>query len=543
VNEIAAKLGEVGLPAPVKDLAARDWDVVVVGGGHNGLTAAAYLARAGKSVLVLERRERLGGAATLERPFADEGFVVSPCAYVVGLLDDLVISELELERRGLRHWVADPNLWVPFEDGTAFGQWLDDAKTQASLEELGVSAKDIEGYWAYEELFDDVRKLLRKGERDTWVGDTPTRAEIEELLGGNQEMIDLCFEASIADVLDAHLDDERLKTALFGQGIIGTWGGPYEPGTASIKLMHYQGDLDGQGPVWGYVEGGMGMISFAIAEAAQEAGAVLACGVPVGAIEPDRGVVLDDGTRINARTVICNADPKVALRLLGDAEIEPAYRERLDAWKVRSPVVKFNAALERLPTWTAAPGEDWPARATIDATGTMEEAQRAFEACDRGEPAVAFGEIYIQTGYDPSPAPAGKHLLSVFGQYAPYDIADSDWDARRDGVARQFIDLIARFAPDVEECLIEYEVLGPPDIERRIGLTRGNIFQGEVTPDQMWEGRLSPRTPVPGMYLCGAATHPAGSVIGLNGRNAAAAVLADSGLALPVRSADAVGRA
>ena len=279
-------------------------------------------------------------------------------------------------------------------------------------------------------------------------------------------MIDLCFEASIADVLDAHLDDERLKTALFGQGIIGTWGGPYEPGTASIKLMHYQGDLDGQGPVWGYVEGGIGMVSFAIADAAQEAGAVLACGVPVGAIEPERGVVLEDGTRINARTVICNADPKVTLRLLGDAEVEPAYRERLEAWKVRSPVVKFNAALERLPTWTAAPGEDWPARATIDATGTMEEAQRAFEACERGEPAVAFGEIYIQTGYDPSPAPEGKHLLSVFGQYAPYDIADSDWDARRDDVARQFIDLIARFAPDVEE--LPDRVRGPRSARHRV---------------------------------------------------------------------------
>jgi phytoene dehydrogenase-like protein len=509
------------------------FDAIVVGGGHNGLTAAAYLARAGRSVLVLERRERLGGAATLERPFTDDRYVVSPCAYVVGLLDELVIRELELERRGLRYWVADPNLWVPFDDGSAFGQWLDDSKTQANLEELGVSAADIDGYWAYEELFDDVRKRLRKGARDTWVGDTPSRGEIEELLGGSREMIDLVFEASIADVLDQYLTDERLKTALFGQGIIGTWGGPRDPGTASIKLMHYQGDLDGQGPVWGYVQGGMGMCSFAIADAAQEAGAMLACGVPVAEITPGEGVTLEDGTTLRSGTVICNADPKRMLAMLGEHEIDAGFRDRLDDWKIRSPVVKFNAALERLPTWTAAPGEAWPARATIDATGTMDEAQAAFEACERGEPAVAFGEIYIQTGYDPSPAPEGKHLLSVFGQYAPYEIADGNWDARRDGVARQFIDLISRFAPDLEGCLIDHEVLGPPDIESRIGLTGGNIFQGEVTPDQMWEGRFAARTPVPGLYMCGAATHPAGSVIALNGRNAAAAVLADAGVAIP----------
>ena len=161
MNEIAAKLGEVGLPEPVAELAKRDWDAIVVGGGHNGLTAAAYLARAGRSVLVLERRERLGGAATLERPFDDQRFVVSPCAYVVGLLDELVIRELDLRRRGLRYWAADPNLWVPFEDGTAFGQWLDDAKTEANLRELGVSAKDISGYWAYEELFDEVRRFMK----------------------------------------------------------------------------------------------------------------------------------------------------------------------------------------------------------------------------------------------------------------------------------------------------------------------------------------------------------------------------------------------
>ncbi len=531
-NEIAASLGEVGLPMSVAELAARDWDAVVVGGGHNGLTAAAYLARAGRSVLVLERRERLGGACTLERPFADERFVISPCAYVVGLLDDVVIRELDLERRGLRYWMADPNLWVPFDDGTSFGQWLDDSVTQANLEELGVSKRDMDGYWAYEELFDEVRRRLRKGERDTWVGDSPTREEIEELVGGDRTMIDLLFEASIAEVLEDHISDERLKTALFGQGIIGTWGGPREPGTASIKLMHFQGDMTGEGPLWGYVEGGMGMVSFAIADAAREAGAVLACGVPVAEIVPGAGVTLEDGTLVRTGTVVCNADPKRMLSMLDGQDIDASFRDRLESWKVRSPVVKFNAALERLPEWAAAPGETWPARATIDVTGTMDDAQRAFEAAERGEPAVGFGEIYIQTGYDPSPAPEGKHLLSVFGQYAPYTLSEGDWESRRGEVARQFIDLIDRFAPGFEGCLTDYEVLGPPDIESRIGLTGGNIFQGEVTPDQMWEGRFPARTPVAGLYMCGAATHPAGSVIALNGRNAAAAVLADAGVAL-----------
>jgi phytoene dehydrogenase-like protein len=532
VNGVAASLGEVGLPMPVDSLASRDWDAIVVGGGHNGLTAAAYLARAGKSVLVLERRERLGGACTLERPFDDDRFVISPCAYVVGLLDEVVIQELGLRERGLRVFVADPNLWVPFEDGSSFGQWLDDERTERNLDELGVSEADKKGYWAYEELFDQVRIKLRKGARDTWLGDTPSRAEIEEILGGNRTMIDLVFESSIAEVLEDHIGDERLRTALYGQGIIGTWGGPWEPGTASIKLMHYQGDLEGKGPVWGYVEGGMGMVSFAIADAALEAGAVLACGVPVSAIHPGEGVELEDGTRLRSTTVLCNADPKRLLGMLDRADMDADFAKRLEDWKVRSPVVKYNASLERLPNWTAAPGETWPAQATIDVCGSMEEAQKAFETCAAGEPAVGFGEIYIQTGYDPTPAPEGKHLLSVFGQYAPYKISDGDWDSRRDDVAKQFIDLISRFAPDLPDCLIDHEVLGPPDIEERIGLTGGNIFQGEVTPDQMWEGRLSARTPAPGLYLCGAATHPAGSVIGLNGRNAAEAVLADAGVAI-----------
>jgi len=529
MNEIAAKLGEVGLPAPLKELAAAHWDAVIVGGGHNGLTAAAYLARAGQRVLVLERRERLGGACTLERPFHDDRYVISPCAYVVGLLDELVIKELGLRQRGFECFVADPNLWVPFDDGSSFAQWLDDNKTQANLEALKVSKRDIDGYWAYEHLFDEIRRRLRTGDRDTWLGDTPTRAEIETRLAGEQAMIDVVFSASIAEVLDEYMSDQRLKDALFGQGVIAAYGGPKDPGTASIKLMHYQGDLEGQGPVWGYVKGGMGMVSFAIADAARDAGAQLATKVPVAEIVPGQGVRLEDGTFINARTVICNADPKVALRLL--TELPDDYRDRLEAWKVRSPVVKFNAALNALPEFTAAPGADWPARATIDVTGGLEDAQRCFEACDRGEPAVGFGEIYIQTGYDPSPAPPGRHLLSVFGQYAPYELANGTWDDKRDDVARQFINLIDRFAPGFEDRLESYEVLGPPDIEARIGLTGGNIFQGEVTPDQMWEDRLTPRTPIPGFYLCGAATHPGGSVIALNGRNAAMAVLEDARVA------------
>jgi phytoene dehydrogenase-like protein len=277
----------------------------------------------------------------------------------------------------------------------------------------------------------------------------------------------------------------------------------------------------------------MGMISFAIADAAQEAGAVLATGVPVAEIVPDEGVRLDDGTFIRAATVVCNADPKVALRLLGDHDVPRAFKERLEAWRIRSPVVKFNAALNRLPNWTVAPGEDFPARGTVDVTTGLDAAQRAFEACTRGEPAVGFGEIYVQTVHDPTPAPPGKHLLSVFGQYAPYDF---DWDTGREEVARQFIDLISRFAPDFEDCLEHHEVLGPPDIEARIGLTGGNIFQGETMPDQMWEHRLSSRTPLPGLYLCGAATHPAGSVIALNGRNAAMAVLEDARAGAGVKS-------
>ena len=532
--DVAAAMGQVGLPAPMKELAARRWDAVVVGGGHNGLTAAAYLARTGRAVLVLERRDRLGGACTLERPFPeDPGYVISPCAYVVGLLDDLVVRELELERHGYRVFPADPNLWCPFPDGTSFAEFLDDRRTADHMRANAFSDADISGLFAYEELFDRIRRLLRHGPRgDTWRAPSPDRAEIEAVLGHDDELVSVVFEESIAATLDRYVDDERLKHALCGQGVIGAFAGPRDPGSASVKLMHHQGDLLGHGSVWGYVEGGIGRVSFALAQAAIEGGAVVAAGVPVARIEPGEGVVLESGERIAARAVVSNADPKRTLAMLDGAEVPPDYRERLGRWRVRSPVVKLNAGLRRLPTFTAADDGVEPHRAMVSITRGLDAMQESFEACRRGEASIGFCELYFQTAYDPSTAPPGRHTMSVFAQYAPYELPGGGWEARRAEIADQVLDAIAAYAPDVHDCVEHMELLGPPDIERRVGLTGGHIFQGEALPDQMWDRRLESRTPLPGLYLCGAATHPAGSVIALNGRNAAAAVLEDAGAGL-----------
>jgi phytoene dehydrogenase-like protein len=530
--KIASVLGRVGLPAPIAELAARDWDAVVVGGGHNGLTAAAYLARAGQSVLVLERREQLGGACTLERPFEDERFVVSPCAYVVGLLDGLVIEELDLARHGYRVTPADPNLWCPFPDGTSFAQFLDDEDTAAHMRENGFSEADIRGALAYEETFDRIRRRLRAGPAgDLWRGPSPSRERIEEILG-DEELISIVFEEPIADTLARYVSDERLVHALFGQGLIGEWAGPRDPGTASVHLMHAMGEVDGYGGCWGYVEGGIGRVSFAIAEAAREAGATLAAGVPVARIVPGEGVELESGELIRARRVLCNADPKRTLRMLPPDAIPAGFRDRLERWEVRSGVVKVNAALNKLPTFTAA-GSVEPHRAMATVTRGLDATQAAFEACARGEPAIGWAELYFQTAYDPSVAPPGRQVISAFAQYAPYELAEGDWDGRRDEIGGLVLDLIETYAPDVRDCVEEMQVLGPPDIEARIGLSGGNIFQGETLPDQMWDRRLEPRTPVEGLYLCGAGTHPAGSVIGLNGRNAAMALLEDVGMPAP----------
>jgi len=517
-------LGRVGLPAPVAELAARRWDVVVVGGGHNGLTAAAYLGRAGKSVLVLERREQLGGACTSEQPFTDRGWIVSPCAYLVGLLHPLVVEELGLRDRGYRVHVVDPHLWCPFEDGTSISLWNDSGRSAAAVAELAPG--DVDGFVAYEALFGRIRRALRAPGRDTWLGDAPDRPALAELLAHDPEALEVLFDASIADVVERHVRDERLRTALHGQGVIGTYAGPRDAGTAAVHLMHASGTLEGQPGAWGYVEGGMGRISFALADAAMEAGAAIATGLPVAAIVPGEGVRLEAGEMIRSAVVISNADPKRTLALCEDRG-PASLQTRVAAWRLDSPVLKINCALTALPRFPAAgPGVE-PHRAMVTISTGVDATQAAFEASRRGEPAPAWCELYFPTAYDSSVAPPGGHAMSIFAQYVPYRLAHGDWESRRDEIADAAIAEVERFAPEMSG-LIEYrQVMGPPDIEERKGLTGGHIFQGDCLPEQLWDRRFGPRLPLDGVYLCGAATHPGGSVIAVNGRNAAMAVLDD----------------
>jgi phytoene dehydrogenase-like protein len=521
---VAEVLGRVGLPMPVAELAARRWDVVVVGGGHNGLTAAAYLGRAGRSVLVLEARERLGGAATLQRPFADPGYLISPCAYVVGLLHPLVVAELDLARHGFSVTLLDPSLWCPFDDGTSVAVWADADRTAAAIG--AIAPGNVAGYRAYEALFERIRRRLRTGKRDTWLGESPDRAGLADLFADDPAALEVLLHRSIADVVEEHVADERIRALLHGQGVIGTWAGPRDPGTAGVHAMHAMGTLaDGR---WGYVRGGTGQVSFALAEAARANGAVLATGVPVAAVEPGEGVRLAGGELLRAATVVSNADPKATLALC-TGKVPEGWRRRVEDWRSRSPVVKLNCGLRRLPRFRAAPASDLPHRAMVTVTSGIDATQAAFERAVAGHPAPAWAEVYFPSVYDPSVAPPGRHVMSVFAQYVPYELAEGTWTQRREEIGDAVLAEVSRVAPDVVDCVEHREVLGPPDVEARIGLTGGHIFQGDCLPDQMWDRRFPPRTPVPGLVLCGAATHPGGSVIGVNGRNAAMAVLADTG--------------
>jgi phytoene dehydrogenase-like protein len=521
----AAVLGEVGLPASVRELAARRWDVIVVGAGHNGLACAAYLARAGKQVLVLEARARVGGACTIEEPFP--GVHMSPCAYLAGLLHPRVVEELGLVGRGFQWTPAVNGLFVPFLDGSSIQLWDDDAACEAEVRRFAPA--DVEGWRAMNEVIRRTRDALRPdGDSDAWIGDAPSAEAIDRRLGDDVEAKGMLYDWSMAEFVERYLRDERLQSAYLGQGVIGTNASPFDAGTASIRFHHSSGRLGGMPGMWGYVRGGMGMVSFYFCDAAREAGAVVASGVPVAQIVPGEGVVLEGGEKIRAAVVVSNADPRRTLTMLGEGA-EGGWKAAVERVPIEGCTVKLNVLLRELPNFIARPGVDAAHHyGQINAPLTHAEWKAGFAAARRGElPEHLWCELYFQSVHDATVAPAGQHTMSVFAQYVPYKFAVGTWEGRREEVKRLAMKSLARFCSNLEAAVIDAQVLGPPDIEERVGLTGGHIFQGECLPAYMWSKRLTARTPMPGVYLCGACTHPGGSVIGINGRNAAMAVLRD----------------
>jgi phytoene dehydrogenase-like protein len=505
-------------------------DAVVVGAGHNGLVTAAYLARAGRSVLVCERRPIVGGACVTEEIIP--GIRTSSGAYSLSLLRPEIWKELELQRRGLRVIPKDPQLFIPLPDGNSLLIWRDSAKTLEGLR--GFSPGEAAGYERFNRFWDRIIPFLRS----TLLSDAPPLEQLRTNAqrSGLGEVFRLAVEASAAEVVETFFSSDALQGAFVTQGIIGTATSPREPGTAYVMAHHLFGGVGGVDGTWGYVRGGMGSVTKAIAEAATEAGARIRVDAPVAEILPGEGVRLEDGEVIRSRVVLSNADPKrTFLRLLADEAVDEGTRKAVEAIDTRGSVVKVNLALSELPDYTAMPGREVGPqhRGTAELCPSIAYLERAWEQAESGRVAEEpFMEVFCGSAVDDSLAPPGVSVLSCFAQYAP-QVAAEDWPALREAAGDAVISTLARYAPNVPGAIVAREVLGPPDLEERFGLTGGNIFHGEVLPGAIfgerpvagWGGGA--RTPVPGLYLCGAGAHPGGGVMGAPGRNAAMAVLAD----------------
>src|SRR5271170_2636994 len=461
----ADSLGKIGLPAPVSELASRRWDAIIVGAGHNGLACATYLARAGKRVLVLESRDRIGGACTIEEPFP--GVRMSPCAYLAGLLHPLIVEELKLPERGFRWTPAVNGLFVPFLDGSSIQLWDDDAQCEEEIRRF--SSGDVEGWRAMSDVIRRLRDALRPaGEGDAWIGDAPTREQIEDRLGNDADAAKVLFDWSMSEFAEYYLRDERLQVAYLGQGVIGTNASPFDAGTASIRFHHSSGRLGGMPGMWGYVKGGMGMVSFYFCDAAREAGAVVAAGVAVAEILPGDGVRLEGGERISAPVVISNADPVITLRLLGKSAASD-FRSKVEHLAIEGCTVKLNVLLRELPDFIARPGQLQPHHyGQINAPLTPAEWKAGFAASRKGElPEQLWCEVYFQSVHDASVVPAGQHTMSVFAQYVPHTFATGSWDDHRARVRKLAFDSIGRFCSNIPHAVLEAQVMGPPDIEEK----------------------------------------------------------------------------
>ncbi len=507
-------------------------DALIVGAGHNGLVAAAYLARAGRSVTVLERRGIVGGACVTEE--LAPGVHISSGAYSLSLLRPEIWQELELARRGLRVIPKDPQLFIPLPgDGHLF-IWRDPGRTREELER--VVPADADAYERFNAFWAEAVEMLRP----LLLRDAPPLAELrtQAQRRGQGEVFRLAVEASAAEVVEHFFSTDVMRGAFVTQGIIGTASSPRDPGTAYVMAHHMLGGVDRIDGTWGFVVGGMGSVTRALAGAATEAGATIRVDAPVEEILPGEGVRLADGEVLRARAVLSNADPKrTFLTLLSEGALAPEVRRAIERIDTRGSVVKVSVALDELPRYTAFPSEGVGPqhRGTFELCPSIDYLERAWKQADAGEIAdEPFMEVFCGTAVDDSMAPPGVHVISCFAQYAPQTDRDG-WEKRREAAGDAVISTLARYAPNVPGSILVREVLGPPDLEDRFGLTGGNIFHGEILPGALfgerplagWGGGA--RTPVAGLYLCGSGAHPGGGVMGAPGRNAAMAVLEDLG--------------